>query len=869
MTKPISFKPGRLMTAISAHNAGLGNYVVKRDFRRDMDAEVRGEGYDRFYPKTTVEIGNQHYPGVDSAEPINLLCMVRRANGQTAVLAGTKTTLYRFYAFEHGQYFADGYAQEGSEEEEDLELYVGDIDGEWIEIGTGFSEDGRRWEMVECGDYLVFNNSVDLPVTYQLQDYTVKPIWELRDQGIAYVNTIASINGILMCFGIAQIKPARVAAYLDTVNSGGSLGNQTVEGWVDSKDLAGGAGIRARVGHASVPSGVGNKMVLDAAYFNAGMVGLTVLFPNGLKAVIAAYTSSTQVTLAFASGATDELIEEFSDFVLYDADGANNDLVVSTKSFLGYEGQSIIWESGETRKIMEVLNPYTVRVDQVRPVAEGLFKLTNPLTYTAITNPDDVDFIPYRALWSHINPRQFAATMTGTIEAGDNILRLTRPVKWLNAGDSVLVLGAGTSGGNLTAGVVAVLEAGMAVVLDKVAATTAEDTLAENSAQVGGIVGYDDLADDGSAIVKALPIRGTLVVYKETMIFAATYTGQAGEAFKFQKILDTECVPAFRNAVIAPSDGRYHIYLTNNGFYRFDLVSQVPQVFEPLAVCYDIFYRNVVLLTQDDRDAVFAADNAITKELWLCFPSRSDDKAIRFDYKFGTVSTTSIDVTAAAMVDRPRASLTAHKERWFIMGTSLGEVLRYGRVDQPVVSGVGGLTAGTVTANAVFRPEHVGRTIVWADGTRTPIITYTSATEVVADSAETVAADTAFTIEPAIWHRSGANYTSVLKSGLGNPAGDGETKIVSYTPVLASQSPNAELDLVFFGARNPAETPVSLGTRTIALATEEPLVPMHLMAQHIQDQITVEGKDNPVAIAERVYRLSAANSKGFSRRQTS
>ena len=51
--KHITAKPtdgGQLFTALSHEFAGPANYVQKLDWRRDLDQEVRREGYDYFSP---------------------------------------------------------------------------------------------------------------------------------------------------------------------------------------------------------------------------------------------------------------------------------------------------------------------------------------------------------------------------------------------------------------------------------------------------------------------------------------------------------------------------------------------------------------------------------------------------------------------------------------------------------------------------------------------------------------------------------------------------------------------------------------------------------------------------------------------------
>ena len=64
----------------------------------------------------------------------------------------------------------------------------------------------HRWEAHNTGGVLVFNNGYDLPVTYKLNEFQAVPIYELREQGIAYVDTIAEYNGMMLAADIGEIS---------------------------------------------------------------------------------------------------------------------------------------------------------------------------------------------------------------------------------------------------------------------------------------------------------------------------------------------------------------------------------------------------------------------------------------------------------------------------------------------------------------------------------------------------------------------------------------------------------------------------------------------------------------------------------------
>ena len=253
---------GKLMSGPSSESAGIANWTIKRDFRRELDGEVRSEGCDRFAPDPQ----NPVQPDTQG-EPISLVAMVREPNGRTAVVVGTKTTLYRYFGLDNGAYFEDGYIEEG---------YFDDNPGVWVVIGRGFSSQGRRWEALSINGYLVLNNAVDLPLTYRVEEMEAKPIYELREQGIASVGTIAEHNGILVCGDIRQIEAEQHLRLMSCLAVGG----------------AGQSGVMSSgASRALVNSGVtgtpGNSITATDSQFNfgqgfRGLEGYRVRLANGL-----------------------------------------------------------------------------------------------------------------------------------------------------------------------------------------------------------------------------------------------------------------------------------------------------------------------------------------------------------------------------------------------------------------------------------------------------------------------------------------------------------------------------------------------------------------------------------------------------------
>lgn len=160
-SKQVTIRPsdgGHLITVASQDNVGPANYTAKTNWRRLDDAEIVREGT---LAHSTLPTGT-----------IALFEAVR-PNGDKLLIACTASAIYKYAA------------------------------PNWSSIGSGFS--ATFWEGASLDGYLVLNNSVDLPVYFQVQDSAVTPLYELRDVGVAYVGTMTVYNGFLLFADISEI----------------------------------------------------------------------------------------------------------------------------------------------------------------------------------------------------------------------------------------------------------------------------------------------------------------------------------------------------------------------------------------------------------------------------------------------------------------------------------------------------------------------------------------------------------------------------------------------------------------------------------------------------------------------------------------
>ena len=390
------------------------------------------------------------------------------------------------------------------------------------------------------------------------------------------------------------------------------------------------------------------------------------------------------------------------------------------------------------------------------------------------------------------------------------------PSESFSVGDDIVVLGAGASGGNHLTEVASI--SGSTLVMEDQALTATTSAYLQKLSSSSSITGYDDLEDDASGIIKLEELMGQLVIYKDTSNFLAKYTGVLSVPFQFERLPITPGKTLYYKNTLVSVDGKYHIYAGRNAFFKFDLQNRQPKEVPSMDLCSNLFFDEVSIA---DTDSVFAAHNANTKEIWVGFPGSGSDKVMCLDHRYDTVSTSSMNITAAATVKRPTMNLVpVETEDWFVMGNTEGTLLLYGLADKALSQ--------------------------WGDKTeifyRRDDRTDTTTTE---------------------------SYASTLSSGLSN-FGDNfnEKDLRSYMLHLSSQQDSLtglNLNVKIYGATTQTGTETLLADHDIDEPNEN-LVSLFARQHNYRDELSVTGKDNSVKVAARMYEVSGVASKSAIRR---
>lgn len=331
---------------------------------------------------------------------------------------------------------------------------------------------------------------------------------------------------------------------------------------------------------------------------------------------------------------------------------------------------------------------------EIDPSAMGsLMNGAHPYGTIAEGGPVTTTRIGFERVWSNIgDPQDFAAELTGAVNATSTALTLAWPMASFDAGDLIVVQGAGTAGGNLTTTIVTIV--GVNVTLGNAAVTTVSAGIVSKSTALDSIVGSDQLEGDGSTIIRELPLKNQLISYKQSgEIFQSYYTASTSQPFASQRFAGTEGAKRpirFPRTLVNVLD-QYHLFAGAANFYLYQLSAQEP-VQHPMfsGVETTAFFDRV---TDAGMLKVWAANNTAVGQVYFAFPLGDDSeeaydeysarRALSFTYREGDESVDDIDSFAflcAATVSKPVADDRPDPtELWFLMGDTDGRVTLYGR----------------------------------------------------------------------------------------------------------------------------------------------------------------------------------------------
>jgi hypothetical protein len=202
--------------------------------------------------------------------------------------------------------------------------------------------------------------------------------------------------------------------------------------------------------------------------------------------------------------------------------------------------------------------------------------------------------------------------------------------------------------------------------------------------QIYNMASAREFADDGTRILKMVPLADKLVVYRDSGFFFISRSNVTVEPFAVEPKYTGGRVADYRHT-ISNLDGKRHIFLGSSGVYSISRSSAEP---EPVSV-FEMgppFWKSI---PPEYSEFVYASDNPVTRELFFSVPTGYmqnssgeyinhsgeatdnpiiDWGTVAYDYITRTLSTIDASFTAATAARKPRLRRIGPEQTWFLMG---------------------------------------------------------------------------------------------------------------------------------------------------------------------------------------------------------
>jgi hypothetical protein len=586
---------GALSASLSNENVGASNYIQKTNWRRDKDQERRREGWVKFEPNVAHPANQWEFDGADTV--IRLAELVR-PNGERCVVGASRTKIKRF-----------NYTT-----------------GVWDTIGSGFSSQGKRWQVATMDGYIVFNNAVDLPVSYRVESASVTPLYELREVGVASAGRMEQNSGFILFADIVEIQGDQLIPWMNgystyTQSSSAKAANFTIVSPADSGK------------RFDVTTGASTITATLPASPSLGFYFWIKKVDNGAGQVVTSPLIGSQVPVLTTQ----------------------NNLVL------------VRWDM--VNQAWSATNFSTGSVPSDAPYG---------LVPASITNR-----YPWRVINGEFsNPINWAPVFSVYMTAASATITLPFPSHAFTAGSTrVGVINGGPSGGILGGqsatpnGVLVTAVSGSTITLEvstDTVVTYPRVVQVVRWSDTSSLTSSYDLQDDSSLIIGMLTLQNLVIVYRRTGVYVGRYTGltldengnQTGP-FTWRPRYSGFNIPKWGDA-IANVNGEYHLYPAEGGrFYAFDGNTN-PVIHPQTDMARGIFFSGML-----DSDEPYVVENALTKEWWFCRPSL----VFAYDFEWDTVGIIDAQIDAACFCQRPESL-----DRWFVIGLTRF-VYTYGLVD--------------------------------------------------------------------------------------------------------------------------------------------------------------------------------------------
>jgi hypothetical protein len=790
------------LTQESNYLASSANYTEKLNFRREVDGEVRREGWELFSPTGTDD-------AISSQFPIRGIHQFTGSDGTPLLIAisGNKVLKLesgdRRFAINYGQDFLnsdpiDEYATfDGIDAPEpslaSVDYFNNDADDfTWSTIYTfeshmdakeadgtykdPFEGGAYRWEFVEIRNHLIINNGIDLPIVYKSEYDLAYPLYGLRENGVMSVGTIANFQDRLFCGDLTVISSG--------FDNWFEQASDPYATFTSSHPLLGVIQTQ-RYQYRIVYSAEG-----DPKLFNAGIEeGSSIISESGgLPGTLTVNSSGEYLfnyTYDFAIDTPASLYQE-RNFGIFGGD-EHVGLFLDSLGAIKFDDENFTSQN---------------RVEALKRL-DAKFPGRNASIGSAFPN-DAGDFLE-----SEILVEQISAIET----SGIFFEKLTgKNLKFINKdGANIQILDPHT-GLPLAGG-------------------TYSMVLRPYAEQTRRPAQFQEFSQDGTRILKMKELADKLVVYRDSGFFFLTNSNSTLQPFAVDPRYTGGRNADFRNTVIQVS-GNHHLFMGNSGVYKISRSSTEPQ---PVGT-FELGPTFWQMVPPELSEFVYAVDNPVTREIFINCPlgykKNSKDEyvddfgdklaegvqpildwgVIAYDYINETLSQIDASFTSCAVIRKPKVNRIGPEQSWFIMGVHQGT------------------TASEIYVGTQWRedPQYGGVLVRYGYGP--PIYGNT---------------------EPyRIYNRIGYGYLSKIRSGLidfGDSFSDKEVR--SYVLELSSKYQVAPIRVKISTTTAPQGTEqvetmsvvdgVTYDYVTLNQLKDENMIPLYLRAPYIRDEISV------------------------------
>lgn len=885
--KSIELRPpqgGKLIGGLAEDTGAEPNYSIKKNFRRDLDVEMRREGWSLFNPKFDKNPLNMPLYEDDD---VTLFFQFSRPNGDTALLAAAGDKLYRLFANEDLTDFIDREWVEPDANKSDGYHKGGEFSFTWKIIKDSITVPGsiRSIDLLSEGEYFseasvpvvnidglgeatasVVPPDVEIPqgddapiitgiytgkrrrnysvdvsgTTYNLYRGAGEYKYPLVENGTISTTPIGFDYGLSIAFPVESYaeqerftwvaKPRRVGDI--TITNKGK--NYTRPPEIEVTDTTGnGTGVMAKVnlhemrrweavalnGYAVCNNGIDIPYLYREEWEEAtqvyalrelGIVRVGCIAEHGGYLVCSDLTEFAEGELERwvqicedndidpYSNVTPELIQEHDlkvdetqYAVMWSAPGDPTEWGVSAEG-------SIIAETDQWfPKFPSLVKSFEVGQDFIVAAAGNLgANLVTKIKSIAKGNNDEVLYFELEDASSPPAVTDAPRAVTGL--NAELTPELPQAASNLNAelaegSEGGVTATSDSSGGGET---VPTFTITVEQVDDGGGETDLYTTYVHEGNAFSNTVGGSsvEILGDGSRILKMEKLMDVLIIYRQTGYWMAQLTRSITDPFSFTERYTGNRAALFRHSVANIVD-KYHIFVGLQGVFKVDLTEAEPSWVSSFQVGPQ-FWRDLSLY---DQETVFAYDNALTGEIWLCLPRELGDEAtLAFDYRTNTLSHIDQHFTAGLTIRRPQNPFTERSDDMVIISYN-GTVYTYGY-------GYGDI--------------------------------------------------------PAVFNRVNEEYVSVISSTLMNFKDRfNEKDIRSYVLLLDQTNPAIGTRMELYTQGSLLDEKVLVVDHSIDDLDDETMVPVWSRALFYKDKITVTGKDNPLRLTSRIFEVSDVNSR--------